>query len=270
MAFSYLRKTLHALKIAALNPWLLNLILESDERWKKHVQRTHPQQTELPRVDFYEWLDKSPEVVSPYSMLDGGSLPTDYLLLKKLAQRFTNCRYFEIGTWRGESVANVASVASECYTLDLTEDQLRAKGYNDDYINIMGMYSMNLQNVTHLKGGSGSFLFEQLNKKFDLIFIDGNHRYGSVKLDTVNVFKHLVHEESIVVWHDYGHSPERVRYEVFAGILDGLPVEDYPHLYHFSNTLCAVYTKEPLDTIPIVRPSKPNHYFSLALKLKNR
>lgn len=84
------------------------------------------------------------------------------------------------------------------------------------------------------------------------------------------MFRHLVHEESTVVWHDYGFSPERVRHEVLAGILDGLPTGHHKHLYHYSNTLCAVYTKESLSPEPVKHPSNPNHHFSITLQSRER
>src|SRR5690606_41176729 len=57
--------------------------------------------------------------------------------------------------------------------------------------------------------------------------------------DTENVFKHLIHENSIIVWHDYAYNPEKVRFEVMQGILDGIPKKFHSNIYHVANTMCA-------------------------------
>ena len=73
-----------------------------------------------------------------------------------------------------------------------------------------------------------------------LIFIDGDHHFESIKQDTQNVFKHLVHDQSIVVWHDYAWQPGNVRYETLAAIMGGVPEAFHKNLYAVRNTLCAI------------------------------
>jgi hypothetical protein len=63
--------------------------------------------------------------------------------------------------------------------------------------------------ILHLEGNTKTFDFAGLGKKYDLIFIDGDHSYEMVKHDTEQVFKHLVHDNSVVVWHDYAYNPEK-------------------------------------------------------------
>ena len=55
--------------------------------------------------------------LGPMTFLDGGSLPTDIMLLVSLAESIKDCRYFEIGTWRGESVAAISPRSKSCHTL---------------------------------------------------------------------------------------------------------------------------------------------------------
>lgn len=108
--------------------------------------------------------------------------------------------------------------------------------------------------------------FKSLHKKFDLIFIDGDHRYEYVKNDTQKVFEHLMHEQTIVVWHDYAYNPEKFRPEVLAGILDGIPVEFRKNLYHVSNTMCAIFIKKQFPTSILQSPVTPNKTFSLKIE----
>src|SRR5436190_12963199 len=63
----------------------------------------------LPVIDIADLLGPVDEKIAPVSFLEGTSSPMDMVLLKGLAKRFPSGAYFEIGTWRGESVANIAS-----------------------------------------------------------------------------------------------------------------------------------------------------------------
>ncbi len=237
---SKLFKSITAIGLILRNPWLLNKVLDEEHYWKKKVRGQFGMEDGLPVIHPVELFGDFAETVDPFAFLDGGSLPTDLALLKKLAGRFPGCSYFEIGTWRGESVANVALVAGKCFTLNLSGKEMQEKGLSQRYIDLHRFFSRDLPNVTHLEGNTLTFDFKSLNRKFDLIFIDGDHRYEMVKNDTGKVFRNLVHDKSIVVWHDYARNPETVRYEVLAGILEGCPKALHGQLFHVAHTLCAV------------------------------
>ena len=241
-----IRKSLRALTTILRKPYLLNLILDENENWFQYVRKNYPALSILPELTLTDLFGPLDETIRPFTFLDGGSLPTDLALLKGLARQIENCRFFEFGTWRGESVANISPVAKECYTLDLPDEEKRMMGMNDEYIRQYAILSKQLKNVTHLKANSLNFDFASLNKKFDLIFIDGDHHYNGVLNDTRKVISNLVHENSVIVWHDYTFSPENVRYEVFAAILDALPAHFHPKLFRIPNTMCAVYLPKPV------------------------
>ncbi len=260
---SKLSKTFAALYQIARNPWLLNKVLDDDRYWKNKVINDFGFQYGLPVISAVELFGDFSETVDPFAFLDGGSLPTDLALLKKLARRIPQCSYFEIGTWRGESVANVASVARDCYTLNLSGHEMREMGLNQRYIDLHRFYSRDLPNVTHLEGNTLSFDFQSLNRKFDLVFIDGDHHYEMVKNDTKKVFSHLIHENSVVVWHDYARNPETVRYEVLSGILEGSPASVHPHIFHIANTLCAVYIPGQTGGKHLETPVQPSGAFQV-------
>ena len=198
--------------------------------------------------------------------MGGGSLPTDIALLMGLSKRFEKCKYFEIGTWRGESVYNVAEYAEECHTLNLSKEQILALGLPSAYADLHGFFSKENPNIKHHHGDSRHFDYGGLNKKFDLIFIDGDHTFDFVKNDTEKIFQHLVHEKTIVVWHDYAYHPEKPRPEVFAGILAGLPKHLHGNLYHVANTMCALYSPQKLLTQKLVTPVKPTHVFQVKIE----
>ena len=260
------RKFFKALRLVAGKPYLLNHVINSDEVWMQYTEKKYGMMQGLPLVDLESLFADFEAHIPLFSFLDGSSQPTDIALLMKLAANFDRCTYFEIGTWRGESVVNVAEVAHECFTLNLSDEEMRSMGLPEDYISLTGFFSKQKKNITHLRGNSLHFDFAALNKKFDLIFIDGDHQYESVKNDTEKVFRHLVHKNSVVVWHDYAKNPETVRYEVFAGILDGLEPAQHKNLYHVGNTLSAIYCSKELPAHPLKNPGRPEHAFSLTMK----
>ncbi len=260
------QKLFKGLSLLIKRPSLINKIIRSEEAWSLHLKKHHRGIIQLPTVDIGEFVKDFQ--LSNYTFLGGGSLPTDILLLKNLAQKIPDCSYFEIGTWRGESVINIVEVAKECFTLNLSREEIISLGLSTRYADLHGILSKGNKNITHLEGNSMSFNFEGLQKKFDLIFIDGNHEYEYVKNDTEKVFQHLVHENTIVVWHDYAEHPEKSRKEVLSGILDGIPSTHLKHLYHVSHSLCAIYYPKPIESREIEFPMAPTTTFEIDLKRK--
>ena len=248
-------------------PYLLNNVINDNSEWQRYVSKKYEQYSTLPVVDITDLFQNNEARVKPFAFLDGGCLITDLALLRTLASQIKDCNYFEIGTWRGESVANVSAVAKSCYTLNLCIKDIKDQGYTDKYQKEYGALSRGFENIIHLRGNSKDYDFAGLNQKFDLIFIDGDHHYDMVRNDSQRVFSHLVHDDSIVVWHDYAFNPERVRYEVFAGILDGTPASMHKHLYYVSNTLCAIYSRKPLKSREFVSPAHPDKIFDINLKI---
>ena len=202
--------------------------------------------------------------INTYSFLPGTSLITDMVLLKLLAKRFDNCAYLEIGSWRGESLANVSDISSDCTSLTLSSDDLRAMNFGEQFIRVHGFFSNHIETVQRIERNSHTFDFESLGRTFDLFFIDGDHSYEGVFNDSRKIFPLRRNEKSIIVWHDYGFDTENVRYTTLKGILDGVPNNKHKNLYHVSNTMCAVY----IENIDLPKgytrfPSSPNKVFSL-------
>lgn len=250
-------------------PWLIEKIIEKDLYWEKYISNKFGNIITLPQVELSDICKNLNESVNHYSFLSGSSLVTDIILLKCLAKRFTNCRYFEIGTWRGESVTNVSEVATECYTLNPQKNDLIKMGEKEAYANLQGFYSKKHQNIIHIEANSIDYDFSTLGKKFDLNFIDGNHHYKYVKNDTINIFKHLIHDKSIIVWHDYGYNPEKVNPEVLSAILDSVPNELRKYIYHVANTMCAVFIREELKASELIYPKIPLKNYKISISIEN-
>lgn len=270
---SKISKAIKALGMILRTPVLLNRVLSDPDYWQSYVSDRYCLSRGFPQISMDQLTVGSSFTIDPVTFLDGGSLPTDIAVLRSLASWFSQCTYFEIGTWRGESVANVAAVANECYTLNLSDQEMKQRGIADAYVQAHRHFSAGKNNITHLYGDSRNFDFQNLAGKFDLIFIDGDHHHDFVMNDTIKVASHLIHEKSIIVWHDYAYNPEELRYEVMAAILDGLPAEMHQRLYHVAYTKCAVYIGQAWEkqfvTETFTSPVKPDRYFSLEMKLKS-
>jgi len=262
-------KLLKAIFLLIKKPSLINHILNNNYVWETYLAKKHASTTTLPVVQINDLIPNFSGTLDVFTYLGGGSLPTDILLLKELSKQINECSYFEIGTWRGESIINVASVAKECYTLNLSKQEMLQLGLSEKYANLHSFFSNKTKNITQLYGNSLDFDFSALNKKFDLIFIDGNHTYKYIKNDTEKVFKHLTHENSIVVWHDYAYNPETIRPEVLSAILDGIPTKLKDNLYHVSNTMCAIYTNKKLKTSLFEYPVTPTKNFKTSIKIND-
>lgn len=263
-----LSKLLKAITLIIRQPALLNKVLDDGDVNKQQVIETYNLPKGLKTIDIRDLLPNFAETVEPYCSIDGGSTPFDLALLKGLAKRKADCTYFEIGTWRGESAANVASVAKQVVTLNLPDEEMLKIGLDKKYVGLHRFFSNGLKNVTPIQANSQTFDYNSLNQQFDLIFIDGDHHYESVKNDTTNAFKLLKDKNSIIVWHDYGNNPSDIRWDVLRGILDGTPNEKRGNLYRVSNTLCAIYLAGIVKAEYFEPFSDPDKFFSISLKVK--
>ena len=264
-----IHKLTKAIRRIIRHPYLLNLVLNDEGSNKEDVISKYGMKDGLPVLEINELFPDFHETANPYAYLSGATMPIDIALLKALAKRQGVNDYFEIGTWRGESVANMAEVAKHCVTLNLPQNEIVKLTGNQQYANLHCFFSKDLGNVEQIWGNSMTFDFSAHQGKYDMVFIDGDHHYDSVKKDTETAFKLLKDDRSIIVWHDYGLDPETIRWDVLAAILDGAPAEKRKHIYHVSNTLCAVYLPEDHPTHNLVPYEIPNKYFEIDIKTHN-
>ncbi|HUL74544.1 MAG TPA: class I SAM-dependent methyltransferase [Vicinamibacterales bacterium] len=240
-----------------------------DSAMREYVGRTHGLPRGLPTLDLLDLCPGFDEQVAPYAFLEGGSTPIDLALLRALARRYEPCRYFEFGAWRGESAANVAAIAAECISLSWSDAEIRQAGWDERYVAIARYFSRSLKNVVHLGHDSRTFDFAPYFGTCDLVFIDGDHSYDGVRSDTAHAFRLLRDDRSVIVWHDYMRTPEsEVQWGVVAGLLDGAPPEARRHVYHVSNTLCAVYVQGEFRAAPAAAPAVPDKAFEVRIAVR--
>ncbi len=255
-----------ALKVLLQNPFAV--VMEGIRvRQQEYYRKKTIYDYKIEQLETIVHLDLFPEInenIETYSFLAGTSLISDLILLKALARRFENCAYLEIGSWRGESLVNICDVTNDCTSLTLSKAEMKRHDLNDDFIKVHGIFSDHIKTITKIEHNSQTYDFNQLNKTFDLIFVDGDHSYEGVLSDSKKIYSLRKNERSIIVWHDYGFDPETVRYSTLKAILDGIPKNKHKNIYHISNTMCAVYIEN--ITVPTTHtrfPSYPNKRFSL-------
>lgn len=244
MKVSKLNRFGHLIFPILKNPMSLfkNIIQKSNEIYYKNKLIKKYQKDQLPTIDIGNLFPNFTEKLDVYSFLPGTASIPDLLLLKLLAKLFNNnCDYLEIGSWRGESAINMAPVANSITMITLGENEMKNKGFSPEFISQNEFFTKGRPEFKVIHADSCNFNFGSLNKKFDLIFIDGDHQYHSIHSDSKNAFSIIRNNSSIVVWHDYGYDPESVRYETLCAILDSMPEEKHCNLYHVSNTMSAIY-----------------------------
>ena len=224
--------------------------------------------SQLPTLDIMDLIPGYGGSIHSYTYLNGGSIPTIVLMLKCLAQRFKDCSYLELGSFRGETIANVADVAKDCTSVTLSQEEMTAMGFHEGFIKLDRIFSLNKPNITYHLHNTLTFDFSSLNKKFDLISIDADNSYSSILHDTQTVFKLLKDEKSIIIWHNYSTDLENggVRQDVLAGILDGTPPEYRKNLYHVSNTICAIFVRGDYPSSFVMPMSYPTKAFNVTME----
>ena len=222
----------------------------------------------FPDVTLLDLIPDFDEKVVPYSYLSDTSLAIDIALLKALIRQREDCSYLEIGTWRGESLANAASVAASCTSVSLSPEHLIERGYGEKFAQVQGFFTADLENVTRIGADSQTFDFDSLGRKFDVIFIDGDHVRESISRDTQNAFSLLRDERSVIVWHDYGWTTERIRWTSVAGILDGCPPQFRSNLYHVATTMCALFTQWDVPSVEATFPRMPDTVYEVSIQGK--
>lgn len=258
-----LNKLIRGLSILLKKPSMINLILDDTDLHKDYVCNKLNLPKGFSEVAYKDLVDYSVNEVSPMTFADGSSTVLDLLLLKSLAK---GKNYFEIGTWRGESASNVAEVCNTCHSLNLSEEEMKSMNLPQEYIDLHFLFSKDNPKIKQLRGNSFNFDFSPYHNKMDVVFVDGDHHYDGVKNDTSIAFKLLKDENSIIVWHDYGRSPNDIRWDVLRGIYEGTPSDKRKNLYRVQNTLCAIYYPSEIKSVEANPFKKINHVFSLNVK----
>ena len=168
-------------------------------------------------------------MIENWTDIDGWFSEHDAEIYNMIVDRYTNAKFIEIGVWKGRSFASVI-------------DKLLKNNYNEIYVadhwlgapterttsqievsvsDIFDIFSTNLKELgfngkyNPLKMDSISASKQFADEYFDVIFIDGDHEYESVKEDLLKWYPKLKIGGTIC-GHDKDYPPvEKALKEVF-------------------------------------------------------
>ena len=163
---------------------------------------------------------KKYDLVNIYHPIDdsGGMTIQEISYLILMIKSFNIKNVLEIGSFRGRTSINLLKNKEDLklYTLDLPEgisddkelkfklkktDKVQAFHNNKNYY--LSKYKNSIENQSYaFHGDSAIFDFDIFNVKFDMIIIDGSHKYENVLIDSENAIKYL-NKNGIIIWHDY-------------------------------------------------------------------
>jgi len=157
--------------------------------------------------------------------------PVELSALCALVAHLRPASIFEIGTYRGLTLANLALNAPEdcrIQTLDNYHFELEEP--------VAAIFSE--RGVGRLHTNSKDYDFSGLRGSVDFVFVDGSHEAPEVEVDSENALK-IVSPRGLVLWHDFHPDhPEVVRF------LTGLAsTERLTHIAGTSLVLCRSSTR---------------------------
>lgn len=145
-----------------------------------------------------------------FSGLDCFATPwIDVCVILQLARHYRPKTFLEIGTHRGFTTRILAErfPEMEIVTVD-PGDQIapadRPDNQAGEYLRQeqIGELVRDFPNVKVLKQKIGSI--DWAGRKFEMIFVDGNHQYASVLADSHRSLE-LVTDPGVIIWHDYNN-----------------------------------------------------------------
>jgi predicted O-methyltransferase YrrM len=178
-------------------------------RWAHHSsQKKHIARYAMPLDKIFPGIANTSIALMDSHELPGEALERDLLDLCLMAKYLRATRILEIGTLYGRTTLNLAmntAAEAKIYTVDSgTDDAGIGKRHED-----VGRKFRNTPHalkITQIIDDS-----RRLDLKaygwFDFIFIDGDHRYESVKQDSLNCLQ-VLSPGGVLAWHDYGLSED--------------------------------------------------------------
>ena len=185
---------------------------------------TQPQRLQIEHIRPYQVLriedrySDSDEIKFFMPQAQGGSLKAiELIILLKLMRVVDSAYIFEFGTYKGlttrfllENLPNKNITNERIFTLDLSSREGISFQGADEGIAVEALHcerkylsSKNHHLVKQIFQDCLTLDETQFLKKFQFIFIDGNHKVNYVKSDTEKSFAMLADSPSCIAWHDY-------------------------------------------------------------------
>ncbi len=204
----------------------------------------------------------------------GDSLPLDYAFTYAIARKY-NCRkYLEIGSYIGESINVLTGICDELHSVTPapgSENSMRNWCIYHNIPDYSDRLTYSPKIIHHHCADSKTFDFNTIPRDIDLYFIDGDHSFYGVYVDTKNVFAHRK-KNSIVVWHDFKSVtyPELVA-DLAAAVKSAIGEEEFKNVFCVDTSICGIYLPPELQKDFVLRDYKytnePQKLYCYNLKL---
>ena len=134
-------------------------------------------------------------------------------MIKYYCNKITNPKILEIGVFRGEFLEYIVNncniylidgidiFTGICCSGDADGNNLHYYNVENSYLELIEKYK-NVFNVSIYKADSVRFLKSKEDNYYDIIYIDADHSYDSVKSDLMNAFN-KVKNNGYIMGHDY-------------------------------------------------------------------
>ena len=135
-------------------------------------------------------------------------------MLKFYCSQFSDPYLIEIGIFKGDFLlflindCNIGAIDAvdlfegiNC-SGDVDGNDIFYYDLNKSFLELSDKFKNN-SNINLYKSDSSSFLKKQIDNKYDIIYIDGNHSYIGVKNDLINSFN-KIKDGGYIMGHDYG------------------------------------------------------------------
>lgn len=234
---------------------------------QKDVSQPASKTLEIQHIRPYQVLriqdrfDEEVKFFMPQAQGAGSTSTLESILLIKLMRIVDAECIFEFGTYKGlttrlllENLPDKKNIdGKRVYTLDLPSIEGVTFQGGDESLAAEVVGTERKYKLSNKKALVKQLLQDcltldalQYKKKFQFIFIDGNHEVSYAKSDTENSFVMLADAPSCIAWHDYGN-PE---FPQLTAYIDEL-AHSIP-IYHIENTMLAFHLKgksvPPRDT----------------------
>ncbi len=173
----------------------------------------------------------------------GDSLPLDYAFICSIARRY-NCRkYLEIGTYIGESINILTDICDELHSVTPppgSKNSMKDFCINTNVPDYSERLTYSPKIIHHYCDDSKTFDFNTIPRDIDLYFIDGDHSFHGVYIDTKNIFAHR-RKDSIVIWHDFKNVIPTFTNEIAWAVKSAIGEEEFKNVFCVDTNMCGIY-----------------------------
>ena len=158
------------------------------------------------KINLIEVIDKA-----------GGLTIQELVSVLGICSIYPSGNLLEIGSFRGRTALNIIYNFPDLktFTFDLPDQINNEKGLKYNLVEsdkaqafhhkkkeLKVKYKEYFSKINSLEGDSAIYDFSKYDNFFDIIIVDGSHKYENVVIDSENAIK-MIKKNGYIIWHDY-------------------------------------------------------------------